>query len=263
MPELPDVEVFKNYLTSTSLHQTVTNIDIRDAGMLSGVSPQRLKKELTGSRFVSGRRHGKHLFVNADNDRWLMFHFGMTGYLKYYKHKEQEPDHSRLLFLFDNRYHLAYHCQRKLGWISLIKDPQAFVEKQDLGPDALGEEMNPDRLAYIMNKSRATVKSLLMNQSKIAGIGNIYSDEILFQAGIDPRTKSNRLGNKRIQRLHEAMKMVLAESIQAKADPARLPANFLIPHRHKEGKCPGCRGVVKKITVSGRSGYYCPHCQKR
>ncbi len=261
MPELPDVEIFKQYLTSTALHQKIDDIDIRDAALLKGVSPARLKSTLTGTRFAAASRHGKHLFVNTDNDQWLMFHFGMTGYLKYFKHTDKEPDHPRLVFDFTNGYHLAYDCQRKLGRISLIKDPQTYVEKQDLGPDALGDTLSSDHLAEIMDKSRASVKSLLMDQSKIAGIGNVYSDEILFQAGIDPRTKSGELDRKSKRQLYGAMKTVLEKSIKAGAEPARLPDSFLIPQRHKGGKCPGCQGTVERLTISGRSAYFCPACQ--
>ena len=91
MPELPEVETFKRYLDSTSLHQRITNVEVRDAYVLKGISARELTRYLKGHRFENSHRHGKHLFVRADRDVWLRLHFGMTGSLHYFKHEERAP----------------------------------------------------------------------------------------------------------------------------------------------------------------------------
>lgn len=263
MPELPDVEIFKQYLSSTALHKKIRSVDIHSAEMLKGVTAQKLKKTLKGERFISTRRHGKHLFVEmAESKKWLVLHFGMTGFLKYFKNTAREPAHERLLIHFSNGYRLAYDCQRKLGEIALTDAPEVFIQEKELGPDALEPDFNVDRFKETLKKTRAMIKSALMNQKFIAGIGNVYSDEILFQAGIHPETRSSELDEDALTTLYSQTKRVLRTAIDARADPDHLPSTFIIPHRHGHGTCPKCKSDIEKIKVGGRTAYYCPQCQK-
>lgn len=259
MPELPDVEVFRRYLDSTALHKTITEVEVETARILEGVSKAKLQKALTGRQFQVTHRHGKHLLAAFDKDAWLTFHFGMTGFLKYFKQMDQEPEHDRLLISFDNEYHLAYVSQRKLGAVGLTDDVEDFVEEKELGPDALRIDL--EGLRQVIKGKRGSIKSFLMNQKHLAGIGNIYSDEILFQSRLHPKAEVNNLARDTVEQLYQAMQDVLRGAIAAQADPERFPKAFLIPHRHPGGTCPRCRGEVKKISISGRSGYFCPACQ--
>jgi len=261
MPELPDVEVFRRYLESTSLHQEIENVRVLSKSILEGVSVRKLKEALAGSRFNAGRRHGKQLFAELDNGLWLGLHFGMTGYLKYFKNKEKRPDYERMVIDFADGYHLSYVCARKLGKIRLIEDLKTFIEDKNLGWDVLDEALNQKAFGKLLEGTRATVKSALMNQGLMAGIGNVYSDEILFQSGIYPKKKASRLDENQTKVLHENVRKVLGTAIASGADPDRLPDSYLIPHREKNGKCPRCGKGLHGIKVSGRSGYYCEHCQ--
>src|SRR6266550_8190702 len=137
MPELPDVEAFKRYLEATSLHQCIAHVDVLSADLLKGVSGRELARQLRGRRFESTRRHGKHLFVRADDDIWLRLHFGMTGFLSYFKDEKKSSPHARVIFAFANGYRLAFDDQRMFGEIGLIKDVDEFLKKRGLGPDAL------------------------------------------------------------------------------------------------------------------------------
>jgi formamidopyrimidine-DNA glycosylase len=119
MPELPDVEVFKQYLDATSLHQKIGKVKIIAPEMLKGGTVNRLKEALEGDAFESSWRHGKYLFVNLRNGPFLVLHFGMTGFLIYFKNRDKEPPHERLLIAFSNGYYLAYDCQRKFGKVAL------------------------------------------------------------------------------------------------------------------------------------------------
>ena len=261
MPELPDVEVFKRYLDATALHKTIVDVEVRSANILEGVSIGMLQKTLRSRQFQSTHRHGKHLLVALEQEPWLTLHFGMTGYLKYFKEMAQDPEHDRLLVSFDNGFHLAYICQRKLGSVGLTDSVDSFIAEKELGPDVLSLDLEGFRQA--LQGKRGTIKSFLMNQQHLAGIGNVYSDEILFHCRLHPKSRVNNLKAETVTRLFQAVQDVLHAAIEAQADPDRLPASFLIPHRQRDGTCPRCRGDLHKISVSGRSAYYCPACQAK
>ena len=194
MPELPEVETFKRYLDSTSLHQRITNVDVRDAYVLKRVSARELARRLKGRRFENSHRHGKHLFVRAGDELWLRLHFGMTGSLEYLNHDEVAPKTARVIFRFADNCRLAFDDQRKFGEIELIKDVDEFLQTRGLGPDALGIGLS--QFKAIFGKHRGAVKAILLNQQLIAGIGNLYADEILFRARMHPATEAARLSDK-------------------------------------------------------------------
>jgi formamidopyrimidine-DNA glycosylase len=260
MPELPDVEVFKRYFDATSLHQRIDDVEVRSAYVLKGVSGRELARRLKGGRFESTRRHGKHLFVRADGDFWLRLHFGMTGSLHYFKHQEQAPTHARVLFVFANNYRLAFADQRKFGQVGLLADVDQFLKKRALGPDALDVDLA--KFKKVLGKRRGAVKSILMNQKLIAGIGNIYADEILFRARMHPATEISGLGDKALTKLFRATRYVLKKAIAAKADIDLMPKSWLLPQRHKGGKCPRCAGKLTTAKIGGRTAWFCACCQK-
>jgi formamidopyrimidine-DNA glycosylase len=261
MPELPDVETFKRYLDATSLHQQIEDVDVRNAYVLKGTSARELARRLKGHRFESSRRHGKHLFVRADNEVWLRLHFGMTGSLQYFKKAEKTSAHTRVLFIFNNNRRLAFDDQRQFGQIALLKDVDAFLTKRALGPDAL--EIDPGEFKKILGKRRGAVKSILMNQQLIAGIGNIYADEILFRARIHPATEIFRLSDKALAKLFRAIRYILETAIESEADASRMPKTWLLLHRGKGGKCPRCRRELKSSKIGGRTAWFCARCQRR
>ncbi len=262
MPELPDVEVFRQYFEATSLRQTIGRVEVLDAAILDGVSPQQLRERVEDRRFDSGRRHGKYLFAHLGGDDWLAFHFGMTGYLRYFREKEEAaPKYTRLTFHFSGGYALAYSSLRKLGKIAVAENPDGFIKDRGLGPDYLG---GADLKAFRegLQNSRSSLKSALMNQGLFAGIGNIYSDEVLFQARVHPETAAGRLDEETVRRLFQSINEVMRMAIDRDAEPERMPESYLLPHRQKGGRCPVCGGEVKAVKISGRTAYYCPRCQR-
>jgi formamidopyrimidine-DNA glycosylase len=261
MPELPEVETFKRYLDSTSLHQRITNVEVRDAYVLKNVSARELARRVKGRRLENSHRHGKHLFVRAGDKLWLRLHFGMTGSLHYLKHDEETPKTTRVLFLFANNRRLAFDDQRKFGEIELIEDLDEFLQTRGLGPDAL--EISLSHFKAIIGKHRGAVKAILLNQQLIAGIGNLYADEILFRARMHPATEAVRLSDKDLIGLFRAMRYVLEKAIALKTDFNRLPKSWLLTHRGKRGRCPHCGRALKSATIGGRTSWFCAHCQKR
>ncbi len=260
MPELPDVEVFKHRLTD-ALDKRIDTVAVQNRRVLAGLSPGRLQADLAGHRFRATRRHGKHLFAQIDAGPWLAMHFGMTGEIKYFTGDDPAPDFDRLRIDFVNGAHLAYYDQRLLGRLRLIDDPDRFIADKPLGPDALDPDFDYHAFHAAIGGARGGIKAVLMDQAVIAGIGNTYSDEILFQAGIHPKTKVADLEPRARQRVYRAMKAVLKKAITREADPDKLPADYLIPHRRAGATCPRCGGKVARVSLGGRSSYFCPRCQ--
>jgi formamidopyrimidine-DNA glycosylase len=262
MPELPDVETFRCYFDSTSLEKEILEVEVADPQLLKNTSPRKLKSVLNSNRFKETRRHGKYLFAHLSDGHWLVLHFGMTGFLKYFKHPNEKPRHVRLMIRFANDHCLAYDCLRRFGQIHLIDSLETFIREKRLGPDALDPQFDFDAFESAFSGTGATAKSALMDQNRIAGIGNIYSDEILFQAGIHPRRKVDDLGGEDIRKVYKAIKKtVLPKAIQCGSDPEKFPDSFLLTRRKKGGKCRRCGGIIQKSTIAGRTSYFCPHCQ--
>lgn len=260
MPELPDVETFKRYLDSTALHERIEKAEVFSADLVKGISARELESVLAGRTLEETLRRGKFLLVRLDDGRFLVLHFGMTGYLEYFKEGE-EPDHTRMLLAFENGYHLAYVCMRKFGELGLVEDAETFFAERDLGPDAASDELDLARFRELLDGRRGMAKSTLMNQSILAGIGNVYSDEICFQAGIHPATPVADLSKEEIEALYEAMRAVLETTIERQADPEQLPEVYLSRHRDPDASCPRCGTQIATRRISGRRAYFCPRCQ--
>lgn len=210
MPELPDVEIFNRYIDSTALHKRITDVTVKDDYVLKNISSDSLKNCLHGQAINSTRRHGKYLFLKLSSSHTLLFHFGMTGFPKYFKNEEEYPDHARLLLAFENGYFLAYDSQRKLGEIRIIEDDRTFIDDLEMGPDALDKDLDLKAFLKLFEGRRGMIKPALMDQEVIAGIGNVYSDEILFQAGIHPKSKvANLPGRRGLSNDHNSIRMSL------------------------------------------------------
>lgn len=261
MPELPDVEIFKNYMDATSLHQKIKDISVENSKVLDSISPQKLNKVLKNHSFESTVRHGKYLFAKTGDNACLVLHFGMTGSLKYFKNQEQANEYIRVLFTFTNGYYLGYISQRMLGRVGVTESVEKYIEKQKLGPDALN--IKYDDFKGIFNRSRGAVKTTLMNQNLIAGIGNIYADEILFHSKIHPNTPVGKLDGKVTERLFHNIRKILNKAVKYHANPAEFPDSYFLPHRNEGQSCPVCGARIKTMKISGRTAYFCPTCQKQ
>jgi formamidopyrimidine-DNA glycosylase len=263
MPELPDVESFRKYFLSTAMNKKIKNVNIMSTKILGSISSRSLQKYLKGSKFISNKRHGKNLFAGMNNNKWLLLHFGMTGFLKYYKNEDEKPDYTRLLINFENGYHLAFDNVRKLGKIDVINDIDEYIEKKKLGPDPLEDNLSFEDFYDILKDRKGSIKSTLMNQKVIAGIGNIYSDEILFQSGIHPASSVNGLNENNLKNIYKKMVSVLGKAVAVNADADKFPRTYLLPHREGGNSCPKCSGKIVKKMIGGRSSYLCNKHQKK
>jgi formamidopyrimidine-DNA glycosylase len=265
MPELPDVELYRRYLEEHALRQTIERVVVNDARILRDLPPDAFISRLTRNRFEESRRHGKHLLVRLKRDGWLTLHFGMTGDLVYFREEADNPPYDRVRFDFTGGRHLAYVNRRMLGRVGLADDADAFIAAEALGPDALDPAFDLEAFTQAIEGRRRDVKSVLMDQALIAGVGNIYADEILFQARLHPQTPVTSLDDRQRTELFRQIKQVLTRAIDSGAGAEqlleRLPDDYLLPHRDKGGKCPRCGSPIATLKAAGRTSYYCPRCQ--
>ncbi len=260
MPELPDVEIMKQYVDATALHHKIKEVNVTETRILENISKSRFSRELKGKSFSKTTRRGKHLFIKAAG-RYLHMHFGMTGNVKYFKGTDDQLRHVRVLLQFANGYRLAYICQRLLGRVGLVDTIEEYIETNKLGPDVL--EISPDDFQKAAQSTQKGVKSFLTDQQTMAGLGNVYADEILFQSGIHPKAAANSLDEDRLQKLYKKIHKVCDYAVNHKADPEQFGKSWLLPRRGKNETCPRCGGSIQQIKVSGRSSYLCPQCQSK
>ncbi len=260
MPELPDVETFRRYLDTTSLHKQIDDVTVNAPRILYKITSSDLQNRLKGDQFRSSERIGKYLFAELQAS-WMVFHFGMTGRFLHFNDPADEPDHTAALIRFVTGDYLAYIDVRKFGLIALTEDIETFVTEKGLGPDAL--TINEEEFHRVLTGKKGSAKATLMDQSILSGIGNIYSDEILFQARLHPERSIDTLDKEEIHRLFVVMQQVLKIAIDAGAEPDKLPEDYIIPHRKKGGTCPRCGQPLHTITVGGRTSYFCPNQQKK
>jgi len=264
MPELPDVEGFKQYLDSTALRQKIRTTHVRDKRILEeGVSASALGRALKGSSLRESRRHGKHVFVRIGSGGWLTMHFGMTGELVYNDGDDEEPKYARVVIELSKGKRLSYTCRRMLGEVGLTDDVDAYLQEHDIGPDALDSKLTLTKFRKSLEGRRGAIKGVVMDQSLLAGVGNVYADEVLFQARVHPQLKIDDLDDEEIGEVFKTMRRVLKLAAKHGGEVDQLPSSWLIPHREDGADCPKCTGKVKKTKVSGRSTYYCPRCQPK
>jgi formamidopyrimidine-DNA glycosylase len=178
----------------------------------------------------------------------------MTGDLAYYK-TEATPRFSKVVFDFDNGAHLAFEDARLFGLANIVASPDEFIRDRGLGPDPL--ELRYAGFAKLLEKRRGAIKSLLMSQEILAGLGNLYADEILFQTGIHPRRPVDRLGDAERRAIYTAMRRILRTAIAGD-----LPPRALFHHRKEGERCPRCGGTLRRTVVFGRTTYYCAKHQR-
>jgi formamidopyrimidine-DNA glycosylase len=256
MPELPEVEIYTRYFARHALQQRVARVRVLDERILGAVRREPFARALRGRTFTAVRRHGKHLFADAGGV-WLHLHFGMTGDLSYYR--DAPPRFARVIFDFDNGAHLAFEDMRLFGVVDTVGDPDAFIHLHALGPDPLS--MTAGELRRRLGGRRGAVKSLLMSQDVIAGIGNLYADETLFQTSIAPRRPVDRLSPADVSALFRTMRKILETTIERKERGDDYPPRYLIHHREEGARCPRCGGAIARSIVFGRTTYACARHQ--
>lgn len=257
MPELPDVEHFREFFRSHAAGKTVAAVSA-DPTILRNSSPHEIDGALRGRRFNEPDRHGKWLICWTDGPA-LLLHFGMTGGLVWSGDEPERHRHDRLLLEFAEG-ELRYRNMRKLGGVWLAHDQEEVGRiLGTLGPDALAvsRKVFGERLA----RRRGGVKAALMDQSFVAGVGNILADEILWHARLHPRRAIESLSDEERGRLYVDMRRILREAVRG-YDYVGRKRSWLTHVRGEPGTvCPRCGTPLARMVVAGRTTYFCPRCQ--
>lgn len=254
MPELPEVNTFQQYFDGTSLQQRIESVEVHDDKIIRNVSREEFIERMTGRTFVGSYRRGKYLFAKLDNEEHLLLHFGMTGDLKYYSEPEERTKHERFVFHFDNGRHLGFDCPRKFAKIRYIQDLAAYIADIRLGEDALVIS-EPDFLEQLNGKT-ATIKGFLLNQRYLAGVGNLYADEICFQTSIHPASRVNKLSADQHIEIHQTMQRILQKAIDRNAYYKDYPEDWFWKWREEGKTGPDGKGIVKRDKIAGRTTYF-------
>jgi formamidopyrimidine-DNA glycosylase len=260
VPELPDVEGFKRYYARHAAGRRVESIAVPAPGIVRNTSPQALGRALRGARLERPDRRGKWMLAPAGG-HLVLFHFGMTGFLVWTSRPgdEERHRHDRLILALGGG-ELRYRNMRMLGGVWLARDrDDAERIIGPLGPDAAA--LSRQQLDEVLAPARGGIKGLLMNQRRVAGIGNELSDEILWRARLHPRRRAGSLDARERGRLRRALREVIATSNRHGRIPARGGRWLKSQRGGRKPRCPRCRARVGRATVVGRTAYWCPRCQ--
>ncbi|MBT8296025.1 MAG: formamidopyrimidine-DNA glycosylase [Gramella sp.] len=258
MPELPEVAYQKLYVDATSLHQKIVHVELGADKIFQ--SPKKdFKEALLGNEFTGTHQIGKYLLLELKEKGFLVVHFGMTGKLDFFNHDEVHK-HAQLTMSFENGSKLSFICPRKFGKLFLTDSVEQFRKKQDLGPHAT--KISVEDFHQLFEKKKGNIKTALMDQSFIAGLGNLYVDEMLFQSGIHPKSKAENLDKKDLHEMYQNMIQILDTVTKSKTEGVAIPDAYLRKHRTAGEDCPKGNGKLEMIKIGGRSTYFCPACQQ-
>ena len=265
MPELPEVETLARSLRPVLIGKTILGSDLRWARTLATPAPGKFKKQVVGQRILDISRRAKYFDIQLSAYH-LIIHLRMSGDLLVVLGGYQPARHDRLILKMSDDTSLIFNDARKFGRIWLTDDPtRVFC---DLGPEPLSEAFTPGALFTNLHAHSRQLKPLLLDQSFLVGLGNIYVDESLHRARLHPLSRSDKVTVKQTERLWSAIRETLEEGIRrngASIDWVYRGGGFqehFRVYRRTGESCPVCRTKIKRLVVGQRSTHYCPKCQK-
>ena len=276
MPELPDVEATRRYLINSGLVDCrIVGMEFFSPGRVKGQGIEHFSRTLPGQRIKDVKRRAKYLLLPLAQVHILVMHLGMTGAIFVEQSGSPRPAKTRNLFQLDDGRELRLVDPRNMGKIWLKRDTTLFLG--GLGPEPVDPDFTVDVLQACLGKRSVPVKALLLDQSVIAGIGNIYADELLFAARISPRTLGSSLSRQQVQKLHSELVSILHGAIvELTAAMPLAPPHRALPRasmygtwsqclsvpRAQNGNCSRCGAKISCVPVRGRKTYYCQTCQQ-
>ena len=273
MPELPEVETVRRGLEKLILGKKILNIEIRYPKMIK-TDLNQFQKELPGQVIQSMGRRGKYLLFNL-RDKVLISHLRMEGKYFYYPDEIPERKHAHILVHFEDGTTLVYEDVRKFGTMELLAPElldSYFISKK-LGPEPTDQDFDLGRFKLALKKSKKSIKSHLLDQTLVAGLGNIYVDEVLWRAKVHPSRHSNSLTAQEARKAHDETIKVLGQAVEKGGSTIRSYTNAFgedgtMQEFHqvydKAGQaCSRCGSTIEKIQLGGRGTYFCPKCQRR
>ena len=278
MPELPEVETIKNQLKAKIKSKTIKKIEVKLSKIVKDTSMVFFKKKVIGSKIKNIERRAKLLIIHLNNGYSLVVHLKLSGQLIYYPKLEQKKEkYTHLIYYFSDNSCLCYNDLRQFGYVKLIKtiDLEKFFQQKDLGPEPLAKNFTFKKFKELLSKRpNSKIKPLLMNQSFIAGIGNIYAQEACWGAQILPFRLVKSLKGKETEKLYHYLIKILKLAIKNKGTTAAdahyvdvqgRAGNYkskLKVYQRQNKRCFRCQEKIKRIKLGGRGTCYCPGCQK-
>ena len=275
MPELPEVELVARALDRLVGGRVVVSAKLLRAKLAPDNTPRQFARLLRGARVGEVGRRGKHILARLDNGHVLITHLRMTGRFILLREGSGLPAHTHAVFKLEGGRRLVFTDQRHFGLMKLARAEEldATDELRRLAPEPFSEEFSTAYLAGVLAGSRRRLKEVLIDQTKVTGLGNIYAAEALFLARVSPLIPAAELSRRRVPRLRRAILDVLGEAIAhgstAEVDPEDIDASYFgggggrwrVYDREGE-QCPVCRARIRRVTRAGRSTYFCPRCQR-
>ncbi len=270
MPELPEVETIARELRERLVGRTMTGAEVHWPRTIATPSPAEFERQVVGQTVQAVGRRGKFLLLQFSEGPTLLVHLRMSGQLLLEPRPVPLGKHVRVVFTLDDGTTLRFQDQRKFGRMWLVDDPQVVLS--GLGPEPLADDFTPQVLARLIGRRSGMLKPLLLNQSFLAGLGNIYADEVLFRARLHPRRRANSLNEAEVSRLYHAIRQVLGEAITGQGTTfdgmyqrvngasGSFQDSLLIYGRAGE-VCRECGTRIERIALGGRGTHFCPRCQ--
>lgn len=271
MPELPEVETVKETLKKHIVGKTIQKVEVYCQRIIRGMSPIDFEKRLIGKQLIAIDRHGKYMFFRFHSDV-LVVHLRMEG--KFYLKKRMEPreKHEHVIIEFTDESTLRYDDIRKFGTMEIVSDESLAQGVAKLGPEPFDDAFTSEYLQAKVSKSSRPIKSLLLDQTIVAGLGNIYVDEVLFHSRVHPTRTGNSLEPFEIAHIVEGCTLILGHAVALGGTTIRSYVsslgvtgrfqNELSVHTLAGQPCPVCHTTIVKTRVGGRGTYLCPSCQK-
>jgi formamidopyrimidine-DNA glycosylase len=275
MPELPEVEHVVRALRGEIAARRIIDAELRLRRIAPGISPSAFSRELRGTRIEDVSRRGKYILIGLDSSRVLLVHLRMTGKFVCLSIEQSLPAYSHVIFHLDDNRRLVFCDMRQFGRMRLVAASRlrSSRELRALAPEPLSDEFTSDYLRSTLASSRRTLKQILLDQTKILGLGNIYAAEALFLARINPFAIAVSLSKRRAGRLHDAIREVLEDAIDSgstlKINLGDGDGNYFGSNERfwrvyeREGEpCGNCAARIRRVVHAGRSTYFCPRCQR-
>jgi len=275
MPELPEVETVVKGLRPLITDKIVTAVEIREENMIGfpEADIETFTDSLIGSKIEAINRRGKYIIIELSTNKKMVIHLRMTGKLLVKEVEEFRDKHTHVIFSLNDGQEIRFNNIRKFGRVYLIdkNHPEQAGGLADLGPEPLSDELEIEDFKKLFENRRALMKSLLLNQHFVAGIGNIYADEILFRSAVRPDRTADTLTEAEKEAIYHNMREILKKGIiyggtsfsdyvNAFGEKGSFQEELRVHQREGE-KCFKCGTVIEKIKISGRSTYFCPQCQ--
>ena len=270
MPELPEVETVKNEIAPLVVGRRITGVTLAWERIVKEPSPAEFCSRIAGQEITGIRRRGKYLIFSLSGGDYLIVHLKMTGALIVMPDSSDPPDYVRATIHLDGGTSIFFRDPRKFGMMRLTRDPGAIDDA--LGPEPLEEGFTPKTLAERLGKRTAPIKAVLLDQKVLAGVGNMYADEALYAAGINPWRPAGSLSRRETERLHGELRRILWAAIGRKGasintyfrpDGSQGMAHYEFKVAHGMGgkTCSVCGGPIERVAIRNRGTYFCPHCQ--